>query len=144
MAKPILCFLNGRGISLTALIANFTNQARCECKVIFEIHVIALVFICCGWSVNWVKLFLTQPGHRFILVFCGIPSKGLLPYLRPNHLSGNMGQEAESGKVYNLGEPPVFCGNTNQNHFCHLEGPTSLQSSPKINSFLSKQCRKKE
>ena len=37
---------------------NFTNQAKCECKEIFEIHVIALVFMCCGWSINWVKTYM--------------------------------------------------------------------------------------
>lgn len=36
----------------------FLNQAICECKAIFEIHVIALVFMCCGWSINWVKKIL--------------------------------------------------------------------------------------
>ena len=34
---------------------DFTNQARCRCKVIFQIHVIALVFMCYGSSINWVK-----------------------------------------------------------------------------------------
>ena len=55
---PIVKFLRGRGISLTAYMDNFTNQARCRCKAIFEIHVIALVFMCCGWSINWVKTIL--------------------------------------------------------------------------------------
>ena len=58
MVKPIVKFLRGRGISLTAYMDDFTNQARCRCKAIFEIHVIALVFMCCGWSINWVKTIL--------------------------------------------------------------------------------------
>ena len=37
---------------------NFTNQARFEFKKVFEIYVIYLVFICCGWSINRVKHFL--------------------------------------------------------------------------------------
>ena len=52
MVKPIVRFLRGRGISLTAYIGNFTNQASCRCKAIFHVHVIALVFMCCGWSIN--------------------------------------------------------------------------------------------
>ena len=48
---------------------NFTNQARCRCKVIFQIHVIALVFMCCGWSINWVKTILEPTGIPLHLGF---------------------------------------------------------------------------
>ena len=48
MVAPIVKFLCGRGISLMAFMDDFTNQARCRCKVIFQIHVIALVFMCFG------------------------------------------------------------------------------------------------
>ena len=58
MVKPIVKFLCGRGISLTAYMDDFTIQARCRCKVIFHTHVTALVFMCCGWSINWVKTIL--------------------------------------------------------------------------------------
>ena len=58
MVAPIVKFLHGRGISLTAYMDNFTIQARCKCKVIFHTHVTALVFMCCGWSINWVKTIL--------------------------------------------------------------------------------------
>ena len=58
MVKPILHFLQGHGISLTAFMDNFTNQAKCRCRAIFQIHMIALVFMCYGWSINWTKTFL--------------------------------------------------------------------------------------
>ena len=58
MVAPIVRFLWGRGISVTAYMDDFTNQAKCRCKAIFQIHVIALVFMCCGWSINWVKTIL--------------------------------------------------------------------------------------
>ena len=58
MVKPIVKFLRGRGISLTAYMDDFTIQARCRCKAIFHTHVTALVFMCCGWSINWVKTIL--------------------------------------------------------------------------------------
>ena len=45
MVAPIVKFLRGSGISLTAYMDDFTNQAICRCKAIFQIHVIALVFI---------------------------------------------------------------------------------------------------
>ena len=45
MVEPIIKFLQGRGISLMAYMDDFTNQAICRCKVIFHIHVIALVFM---------------------------------------------------------------------------------------------------
>ena len=66
MMKPIVNFLCSRGLSLTAYMDNFTNQASCRCKVIFHIHMIALVFMCCGWSINWVKTILdptSTPTH---------------------------------------------------------------------------------
>ena len=49
MVKPIVRFLHRRGISLMAFMDDFANQARCRCKAIFQIHVMALVFMCCGW-----------------------------------------------------------------------------------------------
>ena len=55
MVNPILVFLCGKNTILTAFMDDFTNQAKCDCKVIFEIHVIVLVFMCCGWSINWMK-----------------------------------------------------------------------------------------
>ena len=67
MVKPIICFRRGKNISLTAYMDDFTNQARCECKAIFQIHVIALVFMCCGWSINWVKTFL-EPARTLIIL----------------------------------------------------------------------------
>ena len=66
MVYPIVKFLRGRGISLMAFMDDFTNQARYRCKAILEIHVIGLVFMCCGWSINWVKTILdpgTTPIH---------------------------------------------------------------------------------
>ena len=69
MVAPIIKFLCGRGISLMAFMDNFTNPARCRCKVIFQIHVIALVFMCCGWSINWVKTILEPTGIPLHLGF---------------------------------------------------------------------------
>ena len=45
MVAPIIKFLHSRGISF---MDNFTNQVRFRCKAIFQINVIALVFMCCG------------------------------------------------------------------------------------------------
>ena len=69
MVAPIVKFLHGRGISLTAYMDNFTNQARCRGKLIFQIHVIALVFICCGWSINLVKIILEPNRTPIYLSF---------------------------------------------------------------------------
>ena len=55
---PIFKYFRGRGISVTEYMDNFTNQAICRCKAIFQIHVIALVFMTCSWSINWVKTIL--------------------------------------------------------------------------------------
>ena len=37
--------------------------------MIFQIHVIALVFMCCGWSINWVKTILEPTGIPLHLGF---------------------------------------------------------------------------
>ena len=52
-----------------AFMDDFTNQVKCRCKVIFQIHVIALVFMCCGWSINWVKTILEPTGIPLHLGF---------------------------------------------------------------------------
>ena len=69
MVAPIVKYLHSRGISLQAYMDDFTNQARCRCKVIFQIHVIALVFMCCGWLINWVKTNLEPTGIPINLSF---------------------------------------------------------------------------
>ena len=48
MVAPIIKFLRGRGISLTAYMDDFTIQARCRCKAIFHTHVTVLDVMCCG------------------------------------------------------------------------------------------------
>ena len=58
MVAPIVKFLHSRGISLMAFMDNSINQARCMCKAIFHIHMIILVFRCCGWLINWVTTIL--------------------------------------------------------------------------------------
>ena len=80
MVKCILHFLCSKKISLTVFMDDFTNQTKCKCKAIFNIHVIALVFMCCGWSITGWKPIWTPLRHRFILFSFGIPWKGLLPY----------------------------------------------------------------
>ena len=52
-----------------AFMEDFTTQAKCRCKAIFQIHVIALVFMCCGWSINWVKTILEPTGIPLHLGF---------------------------------------------------------------------------
>ena len=69
MVAPITKFLGGRGFSLMAFMDDFTNQVRCRCKAIFQINVIALIFMCCGWSINWVKTFLEPNGIPLHLGF---------------------------------------------------------------------------
>ena len=69
MVALIVKFLHGSSISLTAYMDNFIYQEICECKAIFEIHVIALVFMCCGWSINWVKTILEPTGIPLHLGF---------------------------------------------------------------------------
>ena len=75
MVKPIISLLYENNISLTNYIDNFTNQAKCDYNVIFLILVIALIFICCGWSINRVENFLEQTWalmHLGFLWDCGL------------------------------------------------------------------------
>ena len=71
-SPQILIFMVKRflvSISLTAYMDDFTNKAKCEFKVIYQIHVIALVFMCCGSSINWVKTFLDPASAPIHLGF---------------------------------------------------------------------------
>ena len=70
MVKPILFFLRGKNISLTAFMDDFTNQAKYMCKAIFETYVIVLVFMCCGWFITWMKTYMDPtwiPIHLGVL-----------------------------------------------------------------------------
>ena len=58
IVKPIVSFLRGRGITLMAYMDDFTNPASCRCKVIFHVHMITLVLMCCGWPINWLMTIL--------------------------------------------------------------------------------------
>ena len=79
MVAPLIKFLSSRGISLIALMDDFTNQVRCSCKAILNIHVIALVFMSYGWSMNWMKTILEpttiplHPGFLWITLRMTIP-----------------------------------------------------------------------
>ena len=106
MVKPILRFLTGKGISLTAFIDDFTNQADCECRAIFKIHVIALVFMCCGWSVNWLKTILSPsctPTH--LGLFLEHPGGDYCPTRGQNGQSGAMGTEVDKLWAHHSGGP---------------------------------------
>ena len=63
MVVLIVKFLHGSSISLTAYMDDFIYQEICEYKAIFEIHVIALVFMSCSWSIDWVKTIL-EPTRK--------------------------------------------------------------------------------
>ena len=65
---PVIKFFRVRGIKLSAFTDNFTNQEWCKCKVIFQVYVIVLVFMSCGWFINWVKTIL-EPTR--ILLYLG-------------------------------------------------------------------------
>ena len=69
IVEPIIKFFRSKGIRLMAYMDNFTNQARCRCKAIFQIHVTVLVFMCCGWSINWVKTILDPTSTPIHLGF---------------------------------------------------------------------------
>ena len=51
VVKPMFHFLNGRNISWIAFMEFFTNNTWSKCKMIFNIQMIALVFLCCGWAI---------------------------------------------------------------------------------------------
>ena len=49
-------FLRNRfAIQLSSFMDDLISQAETSQKAVFEIHVICLVFMCCGWSINWEK-----------------------------------------------------------------------------------------
>ena len=103
MVKPILIFLGCKNISLTSFMDNFTNKAKCDCKVIFEIHVIVLVLMCCRWSINWVKTYMDPTWILIHLGFLGHLGGDYCLARRQNYPSGDIGQEALRGRVHHSG-----------------------------------------
>ena len=123
MVKPILSFLQGQGISLTAFMDDFTNQAVCQCRAILKIHVIALVFM---WSIDWPKtkkfldpLRTTDPSG----VPIGPQGEGYRPAQGQNHLSGNLDPTADSDRVSHSGGSGVPSGDTHQLYPSCVAGP---------------------
>ena len=130
MVAPIDKFLHGRGISLTAYMDNFTDQARCRGKVIFQIHVIALVFICCGWSINLVKTILEPNWTPIYLSFPWDTLSNTIALPKDKKLPGwKLGQETPRRRENRPGEPWMFHGDSHQHYTSCLEGSPSLQES---------------
>ena len=46
-----------------AYIDDVTNQTKCECLAIYDIHVVALVFMCVSWVIISVKNLWIQTWH---------------------------------------------------------------------------------
>ena len=137
MVKPIICFLHGKDIRMTAFMDNSTNQARCRCKVIFQIHVIALLFMCCGWSIYWVKMILEPTGiPRFLGFLWDTLRKTItLPKDKTTQVEAwAMKLLAVNQTTKELG---IFCGILNQHHSCCMEDSPQLQGSPKIFHYFS-------
>ena len=139
MVAPIVKFLRGRGISLTAFMDDFTNQTKCRCKVIFQIHVIALVFMYCDWFINWVKTILEPtliPLHLSFL-WDTMEKTIALPEDKTNRV------EAEAKKLLTVNKT------TQENLECLVgtlisttpavwQAPLSLQGSSKITPYFPK------
>ena len=89
------------------------------CKAIFQIHVIALVFISCGWSINWVKTILELTPIPTHLDF-------------QNHPDESLGSETPHCKFYYPRKHRMFCVDPYQHNPSSLAGSSPLQGSPKI------------
>ena len=131
MVKPIVNFLRGRVVSLTSYMDDFPNQASCRCKAIFHIHVIALVFMCCGWSINWVKTILdpsNTPTH--LGDHLGHLKENYRLTRSQNHPGGSLSERSHGNERNHPGDSRMFCGYLSQYCSGSMEGSSTLQGSP--------------
>ena len=59
MVKPVAGFLRDKfGILLSTFMDDMLTQAKSRKLATYETHIVCLVFMCCGWSLNWSKTVL--------------------------------------------------------------------------------------
>lgn len=69
MVRYFLCFLHRKTISLTVIIDNFINQAKCEYKAIFEIHGFLVLWLVHKLDENLFGLHLDTDSSWVPLVY---------------------------------------------------------------------------
>ena len=59
MVRPVAGFLRDKfGILLSIFMDDMLTQAKSRKLAMYETHIVCLVFMCCGWSLNWSKTIL--------------------------------------------------------------------------------------
>ena len=59
MVTPVAGFLRDMfGILLSTFMDDMLTQAKSRKLAMHETHIVCLVFMCCGWSLNWTKTIL--------------------------------------------------------------------------------------
>ena len=59
MVRPIAGYLRDKfGILLSTYMDDMLTQAKTKELARYETHVVCLVFMCCGWTLNWTKTIL--------------------------------------------------------------------------------------
>ena len=59
MVRPVAGFLRDKfGILLSTFMDDMLTQAKSRKLAMYETHIVCLVFMCCGWSLNWNKTIL--------------------------------------------------------------------------------------
>ena len=59
MVRPVAGFLRDKfGILLSTFMDDMLTQAKSRKLATYETHIVCLVFMCCGWSLNWSKTIL--------------------------------------------------------------------------------------
>ena len=59
MVRPVAGFLRDKfGILLSTFMDDMLTQAKSRKLAMYGTHVVCLVFMCCGWSLNWSKTVL--------------------------------------------------------------------------------------
>ena len=79
MVRPIAGYLRDNfGILLSTFMDDMLTQAKSRKLARYETHVVCLVFMCCGWSLNWTKTILEPTQTRVHLFFFTLQTKQLL------------------------------------------------------------------
>ena len=71
MVKPVAGFPRHKfGILLSTFLDDMLTQAKSRKLATYETHIVCLVFMCCGWSLNWSKTVLEPTQTPVHLGFC--------------------------------------------------------------------------
>ena len=126
MVRPVVGFLQDKfGILLSTFMDDMLSLAKSRKQAMYEVPVVCLLFMCCGWSLNWSKTVLvpTQTPLHLGFLFNSVDKTIAIPEDKITRLVNWVKScSSRSGK---------FGGDFGLGYTSMSFGPTALQSPAK-------------